>query len=348
MNRTHRTIQVALGILCLANFHPRTAAAASPTDYHLRKEIPIPGQASWDYLSVDAQNRRLFVTHGTSVAVVDLDKETFVGEIADTPGVHGFAIAPELGRGFASNGREAKVSIVDLKDLKTISKVDTGENPDAILYEPVQQEVYAFNGRSKSATVFDAKTGAVVATIKLPGKPEFAQTDGKAGMVYCNIEDKSELTAIDIKKHEVVNSWPIAPGESASGLAIDVQHHRLFLGCDNKLMLMMDNTSGKVVGSVPINEGVDASAFDPDLQLAFSSCGGGDGSIIIAHEDGPDKLTVVQTLKTEPGARTMIIDPKTHNLYTCTAKTEPATGGGRPKRLPGTFHVLVYGIGAAK
>ncbi len=329
----------------LAGFNASTTSAASMTDYHLRKEIPIGGQASWDYLSVDPGSRQLFVSHGTSVAVVDIDKETVVGEIEDTPGVHGIAIAPELGRCFVSNGRENKASIVDLKTLKTLSKVETGENPDAILYEPIQQEVYTFNGRSKSATVFEAKTGKVVTTIKLSGKPEFAQTDGKAGLIFCNIEDKSEVAVIDIKKHEVVNSWPIKPGESASGLAIDVPHHRLFAGCDNKLMVMMDNTTGKVVGSVPIDEGVDACAFDPDLQLAFSSCGGGNGSIIIAHEDGPDKLTVVQTLKTEPRARTMTIDPKTHNLYTATAKFEPATGGGRPKAIVGTFKVLVYGIG---
>jgi DNA-binding beta-propeller fold protein YncE len=347
MKNTHpQTIAalVALGVLGIVGSTINPACAAG-VDYSLRKEVSIGGEGAWDYLSVDAAGRRLYLSHGTKVTVVDIDKEAVAGEVPDTPGVHGIAIASTLGRAFSSNGRENKASIVDIKTLKTLSKVDTGENPDAILYEPAQREVYTFNGRSKSATVFEAATGKVVATIDLPGKPEFAAADPQAGRVYCNIEDKSEVAAIDIKTHKVINAWPIAPGESASGMAIDTAHHRLFLGCDNKLMVMMDSTSGKVVGSVAIGDGVDACAFDPDLQLAFSSCR--DGTTTIAHEDGPDKLTVVQTLKTEYGARTMALDPKTHNIYLATAKYEaPTEGGGgrRRKTLPDTFKVLVYGI----
>jgi DNA-binding beta-propeller fold protein YncE len=315
--------------------------------YQLQKEIPIGGEGGWDYLSVDEAARRLYVSHTSKVVVIDIDKDAVAGEIADTPGVHGFAIAPELGRGFSSNGRENKASIVDLKTLKTIQKVDTGENPDAILYEPGQKEVYAFNGRGHSATVFDANTGKVVATVKLPGKPEFAAADPEAGKVYCNIEDTSAVVAIDTKTHQVTGAWPIAPGEEASGMAFDAAHHRLFLGCNNKLMVMMDSATGKVVGSVPIGQGVDAIAFDPGTQMAFASCG--EGAVTIAHEDAPDKLTPAQTLPTERGARTMTIDPKTHRIFLASARYEaaPAGGGqggrGRPKMIPDSFKILVYG-----
>jgi len=279
--------------------------------------------------------------------VIDLDKDQLAGEITDTPGVHGFVVAPGLGRGFSSNGRENKVSVVDLKTLKTLSKVETGENPDAILFEPGQHLVYTFNGRGHSATVIGAKSEQVVATIPLSGKPEFAAADPKAERVYCNLEDKNAVAVLDTKEHKVVTTWSIAPGEEASGMAIDLDHHRLFAGCHNKLMVMMDSTSGKVVASVPIGEGVDANAFDPGTRLAFASCG--DATVTIAHEDSPDKLTVVQTLKTERGARTMALDPRTHKIYLSTAKFEaaPATSEGgrqRPKMVPDTFKVLVYGM----
>ena len=216
-----------------------------------------------------------------------------------------------------------------------------------MLYEPSQQEVYLFNGRGQSATVVDLKAAKVVATVPLGGKPEFAQADPSAGRVYNNLEDKSEVVAIDIRKHEVVNRWPIAPGESASGMAIDLAHHRLFLGCGNRMMVMMDSTSGKVVATVPIGQGVDANAFDPGTQLAFSSCG--DGTVTIAHEDAPDKLTVVQTLATERGAKTMTLDPKTHRIYLASAKFEaqaeqtPGARRQRPKIVAGSFKILVYG-----
>lgn len=313
-----------------------TALCRAEGPYRLLKEIPVGGEGGWDYLAVDADAQRLYVSHATRVVVIDLAKDAVAGEITNTPGVHGIAIAPELGRGFISNGREAKASIFDLKTLATIAKVDTGENPDAILYVPDHQEVYTFNGRGHSATVIDAKTGKVVTTIPLPGKPEFAVYDPEAGRIYNNLEDKSEIAVIDAKTHEVVNRWPIAPGEAASGLAIDLKHHRLFLGCDNKLMVMMDSASGKVVGSVPIGEGVDANAFDPGSQLAFASCGGA-GATTIAHEDSPDKLTVVQTLATAAGARTMTLDPKTHKIYLAVNQ----------KGVAGSFKVLVFGTGAA-
>ena len=312
-------------------------------EYKLLQEIPVGGDGGWDYLSVDSAASRLYVSHGTKVVVIDLDKEVVVGEITNTPGVHGLAPAPELGRGFVSCGRENKAAIVDLKTLETLSKVDTGQNPDGMLYEPGRQEVYMFNGGGNSATVIDAKAGQVAATIPLGGKPEFAQADTKAGRVYNNLENKSEVAVIDTQRHEVVNRWPIAPGEEASGMAFDEAHHRLFLGCGNKLMVMMDSATGKVVGSVPIGDGVDANAFDPGTQLAFASCG--DGTVTIAHEDSPDKLTVVQTLKTEPRAKTMTLDPKTHKIYLGSAKFEaPAEGQRRGRQVPNSFKILVYGM----
>ena len=316
--------------------------------YHFLKEIPVGGKGGWDYLSIDDAARRLYVTHASKIVVIDLDQDAVVGEIPDTPGVHGFAIAPDLHRGFSSNGKEDTSSLVDLNKLVSLSKANTGPNPDAIVYEPGRQEVYAFNGRGQSATVFDAKAGSVVTNIALPGKPEFAVADPKAGRVYCNIEDKSVVVAIDTGTHQVTNTWPIAPGAEASGMAIDLANHRLFIGCHNKVMVMMDSATGKVITTVPIGEGVDANAFDPATGFAFSSCG--DGTVTVAHEDAPGKLTVVQTLTTEPHARTMALDPKTHRLYLATAKFEPLpprtadAPHPRPKVIPGTFKVLVYGM----
>jgi YVTN family beta-propeller protein len=300
----------------------------------------MSGVGGWDYLSIDAKARRLYVTHADKIAIVDLNKDMIGGEIAGTTGVHGFAIAPELGRGFSSNGRENKVSIVDLKTNSTIAKVETGEVPDAILYEPNRAEVYAFNGKGQSATVIGAKSGNVVATIPLGGKPEFAQTEGDR--VFCNIEDKNEIAVIDSKTHSVTARWPLGPGEEPTGMAIDPAHHRLFVGCHNKLLLMVDNLAGKVIASAPIGTGVDACTFDDANQLVFASCG--DGTTTIAKVVG-DKLEVVQTLVTERGARTMALDPVSHRIYLVTAKFDESAKDehGRPKIIDGTFHVLIYG-----
>jgi DNA-binding beta-propeller fold protein YncE len=338
-HRRRRIGRLVFGLLGIA------IAPVSQADgpYHLLKEIVIGGEGGWDYLSVDPAGHRLYVTHATKVVVIDTVKDEVVGEIADTPGVHGFAFAPELGRGFSSNGRENKASIVDLKTLQTLAKIDTGQNPDAILYEPGQREVYTFDGRGQSATVFDAATGKPVATIPVGGKPEFAQADPPAGRVYCNIEDKNEVIALDPKTHQIVNRWPIAPGEEATGMAIDLAHHRLILGCGNEKMVIMDSSSGKVVASIDAGKGIDATSFDPGTQLAFASAGGS-GTVTIAHEDTPDKFTVVQTLTTERSARTMTLDPSTHRIYLASAQfeapaTPPPAGGGRqrPRMIPGSF-----------
>lgn len=331
-----------LVLVCIIAFTAGSRArGAGP--YRLLKEIPVGGDGGWDYLSIDSSARRLYVTHADKVVVIDIAKDEVVGEIADTPGVHGFALAPKLHRGFSSNGREAKVSIVDLETLKTVAKVSTGEMPDAILYEPRHSEVYAFNGRGKSATVFDASSGKVTTTIPLPGRPEFAASDPDAGVVYCNIEDKGQVAVIDTDKHEVINFWPIAPGESCSGMALDQENHRLFIGCGNKMMIMLDSTNGNIVAQVPIGQGVDANAFDLGTQLAFSSCG--EGNVTVAHEDAPNRLTVVQTLTTEPRARTMALDPVTHRIYLASARFGSASDtNGRPPLLPGTFKILVFGM----
>jgi len=318
---------------------------AADGPYRKLMEFSMVGVGGWDYLSVDATGRRLYVSHATKVVVVDIDKDVVVGEIAPAPGVHGIALAPELGRGFVSNGRESTASIVDLKTLKIVSTVKTGENPDAILYEPAHHEVYTFNGRGKSATVFDAKTGELRATIPLPGKPEFAVVDVKAGRIYNNIEDTNQLVAIDTATRAVVATWPIAPGEEASGLALDPDGHRLFLGCSNSRMLMVDATNGKVLASVAIGPGVDANAFDPGTGLAFASSS--DGTLTVARPEGKDGLSVAQTLVTPKRSRTMTLDPRTHRLYVAAAEfAAPTTGAdGKPQRpqlTPGSFKVVVY------
>jgi DNA-binding beta-propeller fold protein YncE len=345
-NHVSRSVRLfTFGLLsCLV-----AALGRAEGSYHLLNEIPIGGDGGWDYLSVDPASHRLYVSHATKVVVIDTATDKVVGEVADTPGIHGFVVAPALGRGFSSNGRENKASIVDLKTLQTLSKVDTGQNPDAILFEPGRSEVYTFDGRGKTATVFEAATGKVVATIPVGGKPEFAQADPAAERVYCNIEDKNEVIAIDTKTHAIVNHWPIAPGEEASGMAIDLDHHRLVIGCSNAKMVLMDSATGKVVASLDAGKGIDATSFDPGTGLAFASAG--DGTVTIAHEDTPDKFTPVQTLATERGARTMTLDTSTHKIYLASAQYEapaPAPAGGgrppRPKMIAGSFKILVYGL----
>ena len=302
------------------------AAAANPP-YQFLTEIPIGGEGGWDILTIDSTASRLYLSHATKVVVVDLNKNRVAGEIADTPGVHAFVAVPEVQRGFSSNGKESKSSVVDLTTLKTTSKIDTGPNPDAVVYEPRHGEVYVFNHTGNSVTVINSKAATVSATIPLGGTPEFAAVDETAGRVYCNIEDKSEVAVIDADKHEVVAHWSLAPGEGPSGIALDATHHRLFSGCHNKMMVMLDTESGKVVDTVPIGAGVDGCAFDDARQLAFASCG--DGTTTIAREVAPEKLTVIQTLKTERGARTMALDPKTHRIYLPSAKFRAAALASR-------------------
>ena len=328
-----------LGLIC--------ATALCNEAYRFVTAIPIGGEGGWDILTIDSAASRLYLSHATKVVIVDLNTNSVTGEIADTPGVHAFVAVPEMQRGFSSNGKESKSSVVDLATLKTTSKIDTGSNPDAIVYEPRHGEVYVFNHTGNSVTVINSKTATVSATIQLGGSPEFAAVDEAAGRIYCNIEDKSEVAVIDTSKHDVIARWPLAPGEEPSGIALDARHHRLFAGCHNKMMVMLDAESGKVVGSVPIGAGVDGCAFDDSTQLAFASCG--DGTMTIAKEDAANKLTVVQVLKTERGARTMALDPTTHRIYLPTAQFAPApspspgASPARPSIVPNTLKLLVYG-----
>ena len=314
--------------------------------YRQVAEIKVGADGGWDYLAVDSAVRRLYVSHATKVVVIDLDQNTVVGEIAPAPGVHGIAIAPEFGRAFVSNGRENSASIVDLKTLQITGSVKTGENPDCILYEPGLKEVYTFNGRGNSATVFDAQTGEVRATIPLPGKPEFAVVDVKAGRIYNNIEDTNEIVAIDTKTHAIAARWPIAPGEGASGLAIDLDHHRLFTVAGNKLLVALDSATGKVLSTLPIGPGVDAASYDPGTGLVFASSS--DSTLTVARADAAGKLALVQTLATPARSRTMTLDPKTHRIYVSAAEftvpPPPAPGAQlqRPQMVPGSFKVVVF------
>jgi DNA-binding beta-propeller fold protein YncE len=320
------------------------AVAGADAPYHLIKTIPVGGVGGWDYVSVDPTTHRLYLSHATKIDVVDIDTGKVIGVIPDTTGVHGFAIAADLGRGFSSNGRLDTSTIVNLNTLQPIGTVNTGGNPDAILYEASRKEIYTFNGRGKSATVFDAKTGAVIATIALGAKPEAAVADADAKRIFVNLEDTGSLAVIDIEAHTVAATWKIEGCDEPSGLAYDAKTHRLFSACANKVMAVTDSVSGTHVTSVPIGSGADGAAFDPATGYAFAS--NGEGTVTVAHLDAPDTLTVVQTLPTERSARTMILDPVTHNIYLPAAALQPAPAGGsgRPQAIPDSFKVLVYGV----
>ncbi len=320
--------------------------AADP-GLHVVKNYKLGGEGGWDYLKFDPDSGRLFISRATHVIVIDADSGKPVGDIPDTPGVHGIALAPDLGRGFTSNGREGTVSIFDLKTLKPISKVKAvGENPDSILFDPATKRVFTFNGRSGDSTAIDASTGDIAGKIVLGGKPEFAVTTG-AGEIFVNLEDKSELLQLDPKELKVKSRWPLAPCEEPSGLAMDVKNHRLFVGCDNKLMAVVNADSGKVITTLPIGQGVDANGFDPETGFAFASCG--EGVLTVVKEESPDKFSVVENVPTERGARTMALDPKSHQIFLVTAKFGPPPAATseqprpRPAILPDTFDVLVVG-----
>jgi DNA-binding beta-propeller fold protein YncE len=317
-----------------------TGAQAAGPGYHLLKTVPVPGNGGWDYVTVDDAARRVYVSHGTEVVVLDADTCEIKGIITGLKGVHGIAVAPQLERGFISNGQGNNVTIFELQTLKKVGTVQTGSNPDAIIFDPATQRVFAFNGRSSSATVIKAKDGSVAGTIELGGKPEFAAADGR-GNVFVNLEDKGTILKIDARKLAVLDRWPVAPGEAPSSLAMDTSHRRLFLGCHNKLVIIMDADTGKVVDQQPIGQGVDATAFDPETRLVF--CSNGDGTVTVIHQNSPDKYAVVETVKTQPRSKTMAVDVKTHRLFIPAAKFEATAGTRRPAMVPGTFSVLVYG-----
>jgi YVTN family beta-propeller protein len=322
------------------------AQTKSQSSYHVVKQFKLGGEGGWDYLTIDSKARRLYLSRSTHVMVVDADSGAIVGDIPDTAGVHGVAIAEEAGKGYTSNGRASTVTVFDLKTLKALKQIPVGKNPDAIIYDAASKRVFTMNGASNDATAIDMKTDTVAGTIPLGGRPEFAVSDEK-GHVFVNLEDKSAIVEFDSQKLAVEATWPIAPAEEPSGLAFDRKHRRLFTVGSNKLMAVVNADTGKVVATVPIGSGVDAAGFDSDTGLAFSS--NGDGTLTVVHEDSPDKFSVVENAATQRGARTMAFDPKTHQVYLVTAEFGPPPAPTperprpRPSIVPGSFTLLVVG-----
>jgi YVTN family beta-propeller protein len=334
----------ALGsaVLLLA---PPAAAQQPATSYHVASKVRLGREGGWDYLIVDTAGHRIFISRGTHTLVVDARTDSVVGDIADTPGVHGIALAYDLGRGYTSNGRDSSVTAFDLKTLAPLARIHaSGANPDAILYDDFSHRVFAFNGRSQDATVIDAATNTVAGTVPLGGKPEFAVVDGK-GTLWVNIEDRSEIVRLDTKTLAVKGRWTLAPCEEPTGLALDRATRRLFAVCSNKLMAMVDADNGRVVATIPTGDGTDGVAFDPATKLAFAS--NGEGTLTVVHEDSPTTAHAVQTVTTQRGARTIALDPRTHVLYTVTADfgpPPPPTADRprpRPAMIPDSFTLLV-------
>ncbi|MGE5624643.1 MAG: YncE family protein [Bacillota bacterium] len=341
-------MRIAL-VACLFLCSSSIVSADPAPHYQLAHKFVLGGDGGWDALTYDPAGKRLFISRATRVMVMDVEKGALLGEIPDTAGVHDIALAPELGKGYTSNGKDNTVTVFDLKTLKSLTRINvSGQNPDAIVYEPATKRVFAFDGHSNDATVIDATNDKVTATIPFDGNPEFAVADGE-GRVYVNIEDKSEVSLIDARSAKVIKTWSIAPCDGPSGIGLDANHHRVFSGCHNKLMAVSDAETGKVVATLPIGEGVDGAGFDPGTGYAFSS-NGGDGTLTVIHEDAPDKYSVVENAATQKFARTMTLNPDNHDVYLLTAEVHvtPAPAGAtgqaaRPKRdvLPGTFAVLV-------
>jgi DNA-binding beta-propeller fold protein YncE len=332
--------KLALLIFGAATF----ASAAFAGGYHLVKEIPIGGDGSWDYMTVDPDARRLYVSHGTQVEVVDLDSEQFVGKVADLNGVHGIAIASKLGRGFITSGLSSTVTIFDLKTLKHLTEVPAGKSPDGVLYDSVSGRVFAFNHHGDNVTVFGARDGKSVGTIELGGEPEFPVNDEK-GSVWVNLEDKSTLIRLDAQSLQVTGRWPTAPCEAPSSMAIDRRRRRLFIGCNNQLMAVANADTGKIITTLPIGPHVDATAFDPATELIFNA---NNGTVTIIHQDSADRYSGVETVTTKFKANTLALDPKTHKVYLPSATVEvPKTTTENPHpvatRVAGTFKILVLG-----
>jgi YVTN family beta-propeller protein len=319
--------------------------AGAQGGYHQVGRFVLGGEGRWDYLVFDAAGRRLFVSHGSEVLVVGPDSGTILGRIPGTEGVHGVALAPELGRGFTSNGASGTVTVFDLASLRELQRVrTTGDQPDAILYDSVSRRVFTFNGGSDNATAIDAATGRVVGTVPLGGTPEFAVADGR-GRVFVNLEDRSSVTSFDARSLTLGPAWPLGSCQTPTGLAMDRAGRRLFAGCRNRIMAVMDANTGSVIASLPIGANVDGAVFDPGAGRAFSS--NGDGTLTVVDASGPHP-SVIGNVTTERGARTMALDPTTHRIYLVTAAygpaPEPTAAEPRPRAptIPGTFALLVY------
>ena len=332
-------------LLMMASLAAVTAAAQTPHQYQVVKTLKVGGEGGWDYLTADADARRLYVSRGSHVMVFDMDRDSLIGDLPNTPGVHGVALAKKLNRGFTSNGRDSSVTVFDLKTLQPIRTVRiTGRNPDAIAYDSLTNRIFTFNGASANASVLDASTLEQVGSIDLGGKPETGQPDG-SGMLYVNIEDKNEVVAFDTRTLQVKGRYALAPCEEPTGMARDRARGRLIIGCGNKTMAVMDEKTGRIITTIEVGNGVDAAGFDPANQLAFTS--NGEGSLSVVHEDADGTFTTVATVPTQRGARTMALDPKTHKIYMSTAEYGPAPAPTadrprpRPPIIPGSFTVLV-------
>ncbi|HVT86886.1 MAG TPA: hypothetical protein VHD35_16905 [Chitinophagaceae bacterium] len=315
----------------------------SQKEFHIIKTFHIASSGGWDYIAVGPGNNRLYVSHGTQVNILDATTGDSIGVIENTTGVHGIAFDKEHGKGFTSNGRINTVTVFDLKANQVITQIPAGQNPDAIMYEPFSKTIITCNGRGKNLTIIDPVNYKAVDSIPVDGKPETAVSNG-TGKVYVNIEDKSEIQEIDMKTRKVTNTWSIKPAEEPSGLAIDTKTNRLFAGCGNKLMAVVDATNGKLIQTLPIGDGCDGAAFDPGTKNAFTS--NGEGILTIYHETSPDKYDLVANAPTKRGARTIAVDPMTHLIYLPTAEFEAADPNQprqRPRMISGTFQVLVVG-----
>ena len=339
-----RALMVAtvLGLSTSLLYSPLVRAASGSSGYRLVKTIPIGGEGKWDYCVVDTAARRVYVSHGSHVVVLDADSGAVVGDISDTPGVHGIALAPELGRGFISAGKVNTVVVFDLKTLQPVATVKSGGmNPDAVYYDARTKRVFAFNGRSANAVAINATDSKALGMIPVGGKPEFVAGDDN-GHVFVNIEDKSQLLEIDAQKLAILHRWPLTGCEEPSGLAFDQKNRRLFSVCGDKKMMVVNADTGKVVATPAIGDDPDAAAFDPDTQLVFSS-NGESGDLTVIHQDGPDKYTVLENVPTRKYARTMAIDFKTHNIFLPIAEFEPVApkGDEEPPMKPNSFGVLL-------
>jgi DNA-binding beta-propeller fold protein YncE len=324
---------------------PASPQQTSGSGYQLAKKIKLGGSGGWDYLEVDPATHRLFISRGNHVIVVDPDSGKILGDIPNVPGVHGIAIADEFNKGFITNGKAGDATMFDLTSLAVSGSIKTDKDSDGTIYDPFSKRVFTFNGDANTSTAIDVATGKAVATFPLGGGPEFAAADAR-GKIFVNLEDKSALVKFDAKTLKIENTWPLAPCESPSGLAIDAAHEILIVGCHNQLMAFVDGNSGKVLATVPIGQGVDANRFDPATGYAFASCG--DGTLTIAHEDSLTQFSIVEKIQTQRGARTMALDYATHAVYLVTADFGPTPAPtaenprARPPILPDTFTLLIY------
>jgi YVTN family beta-propeller protein len=332
-----KKITIALTISMVAMMH----TAIAQTGFHVLNTFHITSSGGWDYIEVGPINNWLYVSHGTQVNVLNTKTGDSIGVIENTTGVHGIAFDVADGKGFTSNGRLNTVTVFDMKTNKVLSQVPAGTNPDAITFDPFSKKIITCNGRSKNLSIIDPLKEKLIDSVDIGGKPETAVSDGN-GKLYVNIEDKNEIVEVDMKSLKVLNRWSIAPAEGPTGLAFDNKTKRLFEGCD-KMLVVMDATSGKVIDKLTIGDGCDGVVFDPATKNIFTS--NGEGTITVIHEDDANKFTVVENIPTKRSARTIALDKATHKLYLPAAEFEAQDPNvkGRPKMKPGTFQVLEVG-----